>query len=344
MGLGSTEDVTLAEARDKAREARRVLLDGKDPIQARKEERVHFTFREVAAQYIAAHEDTWKSAVHRRQWDTTLDSYVFPHFGDHPISAVTTADVMHAIEPIWASANETASRTRGRIESIIDYASARGWRSGENPARWRGHLANLLPARSRVMKVAHHPALPWAEAAPFMTLLAAQTGTGAVAMRFAILTAARTSEVLGATWDEIDIEAASWTVPAERMKAGVEWRQPLSREAMAVLAVMKPLGERYLVPGRKSDTSMSNMALLATLRRMNRDDLTVHGFRSTFRDWAAEATDHPRELAEAALAHTLRDKVEAAYRRGDLFEKRRMLLQDWADHCGSVAEKITTSL
>ncbi len=263
-----------------------------------------------------------------------METYVFPVFGDRPVAAVETDDVRRVLEPIWNTKHETATRVRGRIEAVLDYAKASEWRQGDNPARLRGHIAKLLGSRSQASKVEHHAALPWAAMAGFMADLSSQGGTAALALQFTILTAARTGEVIGAIWNEIDLDAAAWTIPGARMKAGAEHRAALSPAALAVLATVRPLGGRYVFPGAKADAPLSNMAIIATLRRMKRGELTVHGFRSTFRDWAAEATAHPRELAEAALAHALRDKVEAAYRRGDLFEKRRVLMKEWAEYCG----------
>ncbi|HEX5328327.1 MAG TPA: site-specific integrase, partial [Acetobacteraceae bacterium] len=247
---------------------------------------------------------------------------------------------MKVLEPIWNAKPETANRVRGRIEAILDYAKARGWRSGENPARWRGHLANLLPPSSKVARVQHHAALPWRQISSFMATLGQQHGVAALALRFAILTVARTGEVLGARWDEIDMEAGLWTIPARRMKAGREHRVPLSSGALAALREASGLRvqsrpDAFVFPGANSDRPLSSMAMLMLLRRMDRDDLTAHGFRSTFRDWCAEDTDYPGELAEMALAHTLRDKTEAAYRRGDLLPKRRRLMDDWSDFCGT---------
>ena len=283
---------------------------------------------------MAAHADGWRNAKHRAQWESTLDTYVHPVFGDRPIATVDVGDVMHVLEPIWREKPETAARVRGRMEAILDYAAARDWRTGENPARWKGHLANLLPARARVARVEHHAALPWAEVGAFMARLAEQGGTAALALRFTVLTAARTGEVTGATWGEVDLDGKVWTVPGARMKAGREHRVPLSPAALDVLRAVCPPGDpapgAFVFPGGVRDKGLSNMAMAAVLRRMRRADLTVHGFRSTFRDWCAEQTAHPREVAEAALAHTLRDKVEAAYRRGDLFERRAALMAEWA--------------
>jgi integrase len=245
---------------------------------------------------------------------------------------------MRVLEPLWREKTETAARLRGRIEAVLDYATARGWRTGENPARWRGHLANLLPAPSKIAKVEHHAALPWREIGAFMSAMANEEGISALALRFAILTAARTGEVIGARWSEIDMSEAVWTVPAGRMKAAREHRVPLADDALDALREVaklrtNPKLDGFVFPGGKPGKPLSSMALLMLLRRMNRGDLTAHGFRSTFRDWCAEATNYPREVAEAALAHTLRDKTEAAYQRGDLMEKRRQLMADWASFC-----------
>jgi integrase len=251
---------------------------------------------------------------------------------------------MKVIEPIWAAKTETATRVRMRIEAVLDYAQARGWRTGDNPARWRGHIENLLPKRSKVRTVEHHAALPWREIGAFMQEVQEEAGTAAKALRFTILTAARTTEAIEARWTEIDLEAAIWTVPPGRMKAGREHRVPLAKDVVAMLRALKteaPASQIYVFPGAKKDAPLSNMAMNALLRRMKRDDLTVHGFRSTFRDWAGEATNYPRELAEASLAHTLRDKTEAAYARGDAIEKRRRLMEDWATFCARPASADT---
>lgn len=256
--------------------------------------------------------------------------------GDLPVADVDTGAVMRILEPIWREKAETASRLRGRIESILDYAKARGWRDGENPARWRGHVANMLPKRSKVQPVEHHAALPWREIGGFMAGLADQAGLGALALRFTILTAARTGEAIEARWPEIDMVAGVWTVPAARMKAGREHRVPLSDAALAILREVAPLRDDarggWIFPGARAGRPLSNMAFLMLLRRMGRGDLTAHGFRSAFRDWAAE-TGQPSDVAEAALAHTLGSKVQAAYQRGDLLERRRRLIADWAGFC-----------
>ncbi len=353
MGLGPLEDVSLAEARVAAGECRRLLLAGTDPIEAReaaltakRAQTKAKTFREVAELYLTAHEKHWRNSKHRAQWRSTLDKHAMPAFGDRPIDTITTGDVMEVLEPIWQVMPETASRLRGRLESLLDYAKAREWRSGENPARWRGHVANMLPKRNKARTVQHHAALPWSDMAAFWAELVIEKGVAASALRLTILTAARTGEALGARWSEIDLRAALWTVPAERMKASKEHRVPLSAQAVQVLAEMAklrsdPTGNAFVFPSTRSKKPLSNMAMSMLLRRMKRDDLTVHGFRSTFRDWAAESTNYPREVAEAALAHVLGDKVEAAYRRGDLFEKRRALMEDWATFCLSNSSRGT---
>ena len=341
MGLGPAADVTLADARLAAAECRKHLLAGHDPIDRRSATRTPpktITFRAVAEMYVAAHETSWRSPQHRWQWSQTLEKHVYPSIGDRPVEAIATGDVMSILEPIWQAIPETASRIRGRIEVVLDYAKARDWRSGENPARWRGHVANMLPKRNKARTVQHHAALPWAQVGVFWAKLAKETGAAALALRFTILTAARTGETIGARWSEIDLAAGVWTVPADRMKAGKEHRVPLSTAAVAVLQPLAALRtskspDALVFAGQRPGKPLSNMAMVMLLRRMGHGALTVHGFRSTFRDWAAEATSFPREVAEAALAHVLADKVEAAYRRGDLFEKRRRLMKDWAEFC-----------
>lgn len=348
MGLGSLNALGLADARLKAAECRRQLLDGVDPIEARKAARTQdkldaakaMTFTECATAYISAHKLGWKNAKHASQWENTIATYADPVFGSLPVQSVDTALVMRVLEPMWSEKPETASRLRGRIESILDWASVRGLRKGENPARWRGHLDALLPARSKVRAVQHHAALPYDEIGAFMKGMRAQAGIAALALEFTILTAARTNEVIGALWSEFDQDQKIWTVPAERMKGKREHRVPLSPAALKVLAALEKLRVNdYVFPGARGKKPLSNMAMLALLKRMKRADLTAHGFRSTFRDWAAERTSYAREVAEAALAHVVGDKVEAAYRRGDLFEKRRRLMSEWAKHCENVDKK-----
>jgi integrase len=348
MGLGPYPDIALAEARERAATQRKLRLDGTDPIAARQAGQQQakldaakaMTFKACAEAYIAAHQAGWKNPKHAAQWPATLGAYVYPAFGALPVQAVDVGLVMKAIEPIWTEKPETASRVRGRIESVLDWATARGYRKGENPARWRGHLENLLPARSKVQRVEHHAALPYPEIGSFMAELRQRDGTAALAFEFAILTAARTGEAVGARWSEFDLAQRLWTVPPERMKGGKLHRVPLSDAALTILEKMENIRQSdFVFPGAKADQPLSNMALAMTLRRMGRGDLTVHGFRSTFRDWAAERTDFPTEVAEMALAHMVGDKVEAAYRRGDLFEKRRQLAEAWARFCTGYCDR-----
>jgi integrase len=289
------------------------------------------TFKTVAETYIAANEDSWRNDKHRQQWKNTLSTYAYPVIGDLPVAQVGTAHVLKILEPIWKAKAETASRVRGRIETILDAAKARGYRDGENPARWRGHIAQILPARTRLTR-GHHKAMPYEAIPEFIGKLRARDAVAALALEFAILTAARTGEVLGATWAEVDLDKATWTIPAARMKAGKEHRVPLSPRAVEILEAVKPLGKHWLFPAVKGGT-LSGMAMTMLLRRM-KADVTVHGFRSGFRDWSAECTGYAHEVAEMALAHTIENKVERAYRRGDLFDKRRRLMADWAAYCG----------
>jgi integrase len=343
MGLGSYPSIELAAARQVAAEARKLRLQGIDPIEARNDRRAAAavaeaktkTFDQCSDAYIEAHRAGWRNAKHAGQWSATLSTYASPVFGALPVATVDTGLVMQVLEPIWTTKPETASRLRGRIESILAWATVRGYRDGANPAQWKNHLDHLLPARGRVRKVAHHAALPYDEMQTFMAALSERPAVTALALRFAILTAARTGEVIGARWGEIDFDKKLWTVPAERMKTGRSHRVPLSAEALAVL---KRIGvgraDRCIFPGERGG-KLSSMAMLMLLRRMGRGDLTAHGFRSSFRDWAAERTNFPGEVAEAALAHSVGSKVEAAYRRGDLFEKRRRLMDAWGEFCTS---------
>nr|WP_281721292.1 site-specific integrase [Nitrosomonas nitrosa] len=342
MGLGSIGVVDLVRARAKAEAARTLIAANIDPIEHRKRERIlaaaaeatTVTFRQAAERFLEAHLETWKNPKHRQQWENTLKTYVYDVFGNVPVNEVNRHLVLRVIEPIWKTKTETANRIRSRIERILDWAKARELRSGENPARWRGALSHVLPPRRTAQRVKHHPALPYKEMPTFMAALRKRNGLGAKALEFAILTACRTNEALRATWQEIDVEKATWTIPAERMKAGREHRVPLSPAAIALLRPLE-IGRPtdWVFPGFKKGQPLSDMTLLATLKNMSRDDLTVHGFRSTFRDWASEKTDFQGEVAEAALAHAIGDKVEAAYRRGDLIDKRRQLMEAWATYC-----------
>ncbi|MFP3475303.1 tyrosine-type recombinase/integrase [Burkholderia ambifaria] len=342
MGLGPVHTIGLADARARALDCRRQLLDGIDPIDSRNAERTAqgiaqtnaVTFQHCAEKYIEAHRASWKNAKHADQWTNTLTTYAYPVFESLAVSAIDTALVMKVLEPIWTTKTETASRVRGRIESILGWATVHGYRVGENPARLKGHLDKLLPKRSRVQKVEHHPALPYADLPDFMNELRAAEGTAARALEFLILTATRTNETIGATWQEFDLDEGVWIVPAERMKMRKEHRIPLSARAIALVRAQQKLKRGdYVFPGARDKKPLSNMAMLQLLERMKRNDITVHGFRSTFRDWAGETTHYPREVCEAALAHGIKDKAEAAYARGDLFTKRAALMQDWDKHC-----------
>jgi integrase len=345
MGLGSLHVVSLEKARDLAGEYRRMLRQGVDPLEAMRTTKAQrrleaartITFSECARRYIEAHRAEWKDTKHRQQWQNTIAQHAEPLVGNVPVQDIDTAAIHKVLAPIWTTTPETASRLRGRIEAILDWARVLGYRTGENPARWRGHLDHLLPKLSRVRKIAHHPAMPYGEIPEFMTTLRVRESPAARALEFCILTAARSGEVLGAQRQEFDLDAAVWTVPAERMKAGVQHRVPLSP---AALQIVKDMGvaelndAAFVFPGGNPGCPLSAKALHKTLRRMGIEDATPHGFRSAFRDWAAEKTSAASEVCEAALAHTVENKVEAAYRRTDLFDKRRELMTSWARYCG----------
>ena len=341
MGLGPYPDISLAEARELATAERKKLLRGIDPLtDKRTAQRAARTaidntlsFADCAERYVDAQAPGWSNPKHIEQWRSTLKNLAGPFFGHMPVDQVDTALVMRCIEPLWATRTETASRLRGRIESVLDWATVRGYRSGDNPARWRGHLDKLLPRPSKVARVKHHPALPYEEVGLFMQQLREDSGIASRALELTILTAARTSEVVKAEWSEIDLDLKTWTVPAERMKSKREHRVPLSDPAVAVLKAVQGRSSCYVFPGHKRNTHLSNAAMLKVLRRLRQTDITVHGFRSTFRDWCAESTNYSANVAEMALAHTVRDKTEAAYRRGDLFEKRARLMAHWARYC-----------
>ena len=350
MGLGAYSATgdggrTLAEARDAAERNRRLLKSGIDPVEHQQMAAIPKavrTFDAVSEEFISAQEPSWKNQIHRNQWRSTLNTYVYPIIGGEPIETIDTNAVLRCLQPIWSTKTETAARVRGRIERILSYAIARGWREGPNPALWRGHLDTMLPKRSKIAPVVNHSALPWSEIASFMTILRKRRSTSARALEFTILNASRTGEALGARWCEIDLTTATWTIPASRMKAGKEHRVPLSNASLSILNEMVLQrcgnGDGYVFPGQKPNKPLSQMAMEMQLRRMNRRDITVHGFRSAFRDWCSETTNFPTMVAEAALAHTIGDKVEAAYRRGDLFDKRRELMREWANYCGTSAE------
>jgi integrase len=358
MGLGPYPEVDLKEARQKALEARKLKVEGNDPIDARRFERAAkrlaaakaMTFKECAEAYIASHREGWQNEKHGAQWVSTLTTYVYPIIGALPVAAIDTGLVIQVLEQnvgepnnparLWVAKNETASRLRGRIESILGWAAARKLRSEDNPARWQGVLSHHLPPRSRIAKVKHHAALPYQDIPAFMTKLRLEPGIAAKALEFTILNTIRSGETLGAKWSEFDLTNRLWEIPAERMKAKRPHRVPLSEPAIAILELVRSSYKLtnespYVFPGVKPGKPLSNMAMLATLKRMKRADLTTHGFRSTFRDWASECTNHNPEIAEMALAHSVSNKVEAAYRRGDLLEKRVSLMADWAAYCTS---------
>src|SRR5215213_10365219 len=339
MGLGPVSLISLAEAREKARNARRTLLEGHDPLELKRQTRARqrleaakgMSFKDCAERMMASHQAAWKNPKHKQQWRNTLASYAYPTFGDLPVGSVDTGLVLKALEPIWTTKPETAGRVRGRVEAVLDWAKARGYRDGENPARWRGHLDKLLPNRRKVQTVRNHPAMPYSDLPVFMAELRSRKSVSARALEFAILTAGRTGEVIGAKLSEVDLDNVVWTVPADRMKASKEHRVPLSPRAVEIVCELPRDGD-YVFPGGRASKLLSNMALLELMRGM-RPEFVPHGFRSTFRDWAAERTNHPSEVVEQALAHAIESKVEAAYRRGDLFEKRRQLMSDWAAFC-----------
>ena len=350
MGLGSFPDVSLSIAREKARAARSDTTMGIDPVAHRKEARsarqalkaTQKTFADCAKAYIEAHSDSWRNAKHRAQWPSTFETYVYPTMGTVLVGEVTQAHVMAVLLPIWKTKTQTAIRLRGRIEQVLAWATAAGFRQGENCARWTGLLDQLLPAPSKVSKPKHHPAVRVDDMPAFIKALRQHDGLSPKALEFAVLTAARSGEVRGANWAEIDLEAAVWTVPKERMKAGKEHRVPLNTQAIKLLEAMPRIEGTELVFPAPRGGQLSDMALTALTRRMNfRDDAgrvcVPHGFRSSFRDWVFERTDYPRDLAEAALAHALENKVEAAYRRGDALERRRAMMQAWANYCEGVA-------
>ena len=338
MGLGSAAkgQVTLAEARRAAAEARNCLQAGDDPLAVKKAktqtQREIPTFGNFADQYVKTHRSKWRNEKHVAQWEMTLHSYCEP-IRALPINAIDTDEVLEVLKPIWTKVPETASRIRGRIEKILGAAKAMGYRTGENPARWPDHLNALLPARQRLTR-GHHAALPYDGLPDFMTALRSRQSLAAKALELCILTATRTGEVLGAKSEEFDLAKAIWTIPATRMKAGHEHRIPLSARALEIVqALLEPPPRKFLFPGNTSGKPLSSMAMIMQLRRMNRTDITVHGFRSTFRDWASEQTSFPHETCEHALAHRISDKAEAAYRRGDQFEKRRELMEAWSQFC-----------
>ena len=349
IGLGSYLYVPLEQARKKAAELREAIGRGDDPmalrIAARAEEAKRMTFSQCAEKYIEANRAGWKNPKHADQWKSTLETYAYPIVGKLDVAHVDTPHILKILEPIWNTKNETASRVRGRVERVLAWATTRKLRTGDNPAKWTNHLDTILPPPSKVQKGAHHEALPYSEIGAFMKLIQGKPGITPRALEFTILTAARTNEVIGATWDEIDMDQGVWAVPPERMKAKKEHRIPLSARALEILREMEGIRESaFVFPGWKANTGLSNMAMLKLLKGMDRGRLTVHGFRSTFRDWAGETTSHPREVIEHALAHQLKDKAEAAYARGTLFDKRRALMDDWDAFTRKIEEEPGRSL
>jgi integrase len=339
FGLGTLRDFSLKEARERARRARQLLADGVDPIDAKRAQRAVPTliFRQAVEMYAKLHEQKW--TARRPQFLSSLRQHAFPILGDLPLAVIDTPAVLRVLEPIWTTKTETANRVRQRIEAVLDWATVSGHRpKGDNPARWRGHLDHVLPAPGSIAKVKHHAALPWSEIAAFMVELRGREGVPARALEFAILTAARTNEVIGARWSEIDFSRGVWTIPADRMKADKEHRVPLSPPAIELLRhLYTETGNDSVFIGQQRGRGLGDRALAEVLARMGRADVTVHGFRSTFRDWAAEVSHFPNHVVEQALAHAIGNAVERAYRRGDLFEKRRVLMQEWAQFCSRPA-------
>jgi integrase len=332
LGLGGGRDLSLATARTEATALRAILANGEDPKATRTKEQVP-TFGECADAYVEAMQSSWRNAKHAAQWSMTLKTYAKP-IRNQQVNEITTQDILDILQPLWRRVPETAKRLRGRIENVLDAAKAKGQRSGENPARWRGHLDQLLPKRQQLTR-GHHAALPYEEVPACMEELRTRTAVAARALEFTILTACRTSEVLGARWEEIDSEKKVWTIPASRMKAAREHRVPLPLRCLEIIEDVRKKGaEGFVFPGPKPKEPLSTMAMAMLLRRM-KTEITVHGFRSSFRDWASETTGFPHEVCEMALAHTITNKAEAAYRRGDLFEKRRKLMAAWAAYCAT---------
>ena len=372
MGLGPTHTVSLAEARVKALEARKLLVEGKNPLTVKAEQKTAaalerarmMTFDQCASAYIDAHKASWKNEKHRDQWTNTLATYASPIFGNLPVAEIDTGLVVKCLSPIWQDKTETATRLRGRIESVLGWATTSGYRAGENPARWKGHLENLLATINKGSRVQNHPSLPWQRIGEFMLAIKQRHGVAARAVEFCILTACRSGEVRGAQWCEFDFAEKVWTIPAARMKARREHQVPLSDAALAILTTMRSTeaimtgetpdvtSQRFVFAGTKKQ-ELSDMSLTAVLRRMNSDEakpiwvdangngVTVHGFRSTFRMWAAETTAYPREVAEHVLAHQLPDAVERAYQRGTQFAKRKALMTEWSTFCGVMTAKTT---
>ena len=339
MGLGPYPVVTLEAAREHALECRRQVFAGRDPIEHRREKDTQVpTFRECAVAYIEANKHAWTNKKHADQWSNSLMTYAFPIIGSKNVANINIDHILKVLEPIWYEKNETAKRVQTRVAKILDYAIARKYRPSSNPAKWQGNLDTILPKPTSIQKRKHHPAMPLAEVSGFWKVLSSKQATSANALRLLILTATRTSEVLKASWDEIDLDQEIWVIPKERMKTKKEHRVPLSKQAIRLLRELPRVsGSNYLFPGYRQGSTLSNMAMQTLMRKMGYEtgseqgDYVPHGFRSTFRDWAGEVSNYPRDVAEMALAHTIDNKVEAAYRRGDLFKKRAEMMQEWAD-------------
>lgn len=352
MGLGSVRTITLTEARELARLARKQLLAGVDPLEHKRAEQSAralaaaktITFERAALAYYDAHQQSWRNDKHRQQFLSTMRSYVFPKIGQLSVGAIDLGLVLGVIEPLWSRVPETGNRVRGRVERVLDYARIRGWRTDENPARWTGHLSHVLPSRAKVRSVQHHAALPFVAMPEFMAELREREGVAAAALRFTILTAARTGETIGATWPEIDLDAALWTLPAARMKGGREHKVPLSDAAVELLKCLPTeRGNPYVFLGPRRG-GLSGAAMSSVLKRMGRTDITCHGFRSCFRDWAAERTTFQNHVVEMAMAHQIGDRVEASYRRGDLILQRTKLMAAWARYCDTPTAKTSTDV
>jgi integrase len=350
LGLGPLHTFNLEEARERARKQRQLLADGIDPLEQKRqqaaqrkaeesqrqaEEASKKTFAECVEAFLTKHSDGWKNQKHRWQWRQTLEAYANPVLGKLCVSDIDTPHIVQLLEPIWNTKRETARRTLARVARVLNYAKAAGFRAGDNPAQWSGHLKDLLPSNGG-KDVEHLAALPYSELPSFMAALREGSGVAARAMEFCVLTAARTGETIGATWDEIDLKAKTWTVPAARMKMGKEHKVPLSARAIEILqALPREANNPHVFVGQKQGEGLSNTAMTATLKRMGRSDITMHGFRSTFRTWSSEQTAFPHEVCEQALAHTIANQVERAYRRGSLFDKRKQLMDAWAKYCAS---------
>jgi integrase len=335
MGLGSAIDVSLADAREKAANERRKIANGVNPIDERKREDKIPAFAEMADEVREALSAGFRNAKHKAQWKSTLETYAAPLRGK-PVDIITVDDVLAVLRPIWSVKPETASRVRGRIEKVLDASKAKGFRTGENPARWRGNLEHFLSRPTKLIR-GHHAAMPYEEVPGFIVELRTREALAAHALELCILTAARSGEILGMTWPEVDFSKRVWTVPATRMKAGREHRVPLSQRAIDILTSLDKLRtSEFVFPGQKPDKPLSDMSMEMVLRRMKVADATVHGFRSSFRDWGGNETDFPRELIETALAHVIGDKAEQAYRRSDALEKRRKIMDEWTAYCSTV--------